>query len=88
VNKTFQILQASERFSKEQKARKISADDVTRATNSFGPVLGEQMKRDMSTGFAFWDSCSMLEQTDMLFSNEKMKGAFVQWALQTIYKTK
>jgi len=84
---TAKILEASGTFTRVQKTRKISWLGIGHAQREFGPLVAEQMKRDKRSGFAFWDSCSMIEQAWGKLSDKPVIN-FIDWALETLKEVK
>ena len=54
MSSRFAILEASERFSPEQKSRPIIPQDIFLATFTFGYPLTGQLKVDYQAGFKAW----------------------------------
>ena len=81
MSSRYAILEASEKFTHEQKSRRITPQDIFLATFDFGYPLTAQLKEDYYAGFKAWDSFSMILQSQELLPGEKDVERFKVWAL-------
>ena len=88
VDPTRRILAAREHFTEEQLEQRITDEIVDDAKESFGTIVYEQLKRDQSVHFKFWDSASMIEQgipkLNQLLDTYINSKAFVAWVFATL----
>jgi len=73
---------ASEHFTSEQKSRLISLWELRDAAVKFGPPLLYQLQRDYWLGFKFWDTASMILQSEQLCATEKDVHGFSEWTFR------
>ena len=79
------ILSQKERFTPEQRGRKICTTDVALVFAKFGPVVGAQLQTDHCRRYRFWDSCSMIEGSWEDLRPEACVDEWVAWAFKKLH---